>query len=111
MVMRRNIALCIILSIITCGIYSLIWLVFLTDDLNTISGEPDTTGIITLLLVIITCGLYGIYWAYKCGDKIDKIKLRRNIPASSGGVLYLILYVFGGIIAYALIQNEINNLA
>jgi hypothetical protein len=111
MVMQRNIALCIILSIVTCGIYSLIWLVLITDDLNTITGEPDTSGIITLLLVIVTCGIYGLYWAYKCGDKIDRAKQRRNIPASNGGVLYLILYLFGGIIAYALVQNEINNLA
>mgnify|MGYP006990163647 CR=1 FL=1 len=33
------------------------------------------------------------------------------LPASNGGVLYLILYIFGGIIAYALIQNELNKLA
>ena len=38
MVTQRNIALCIILSIVTCGIYGLIWLVFLTDDTNTVCG-------------------------------------------------------------------------
>ena len=64
-----------------------------------------------VLFTIITCGIYGLYWAYKCGEKIDITKQKRGIPASNGGVLYLILFIFGGIIAYALIQNELNNLA
>ncbi|HWT73198.1 MAG TPA: DUF4234 domain-containing protein [Mobilitalea sp.] len=111
MVIKRDIVLCIILSIITCGIYSLYWFVVLTDDTNALVGEPDTSGIASLLLTIITCGIYGFYWAYRNGEKIDRIKRMRNIPASNGGILFLILYFFGGIITYALIQNELNNLA
>jgi hypothetical protein len=111
MVVKRSIALCIILSLVTCGLYSLYWFVVITDDLNTVSGQPDTSGGVSLLLTIVTCGIYGLYWAYRCGEKVDRAKQMRNIPASNGGVLYLILYMFGGIIAYALIQNEINNLA
>ena len=66
---------------------------------------------LALILKIVTCGIYGLYWDYKCGDKLDKAKVDRGMPASNGGVLYLILYIFGGIIAYALIQNELNKLA
>jgi len=33
-------------------------------------------------------------------------KRNKGIPASNGGILYLILFIFGGIIAYALIQND-----
>ena len=35
---------------------------------------------------------------------------RQLLPVSNGGVLYLILYIFGGVIAYALIQHELNKL-
>lgn len=112
MVKNRNIALCIILSLITCNIYMLYWLVCLTDDTNQISGEKDdTSGGMALLLTIVTCGIYGFYWAYKRGEKIDKAKQNRGEAASNGGVLYLILYLFGGIIALALIQNEVNKFA
>jgi hypothetical protein len=111
MVSQRNIAVYIILSLVTCGLFALYWFVCLTDDTNTLVGEADTSGILALILTIVTCGIYGLYWAYKCGEKIDRAKQMRKIPASNGGVLYLILYIFGGIIAYALIQNEINNLA
>ena len=111
MVKNRNIALSIILSLVTGGIYGLYWFVCLTDDTNTISGEPGTSGVVALVLTIVTCGIYGLYWAYKCGEKIDAAHQKNGEPSSNGGVLYLILFIFGGIIAYALIQNEINKFA
>lgn len=111
MVKEKNIALCIILSLVTCGIYGLYWFVTLTDDTNTIAGEPGTSGVMAVVLTIVTCGIYGLYWAYKCGEKIDKAHQNRGEAASNGGILYLILFLFGGVIAYALIQNEINKFA
>ena len=110
-VQERNIALCIILSLVTCGIYGLCWFVCLTDDTNAAANEEGTSGVLALVLTIVTCGIYGLYWAYKRGELLDKAKVNRGMPASNGGVLYLILYIFGGIIAYALIQNELNKLA
>ncbi len=110
-IQERNIVVSIILSIVTCGIYGLYWFVCLTNDVNTVSEEQGTSGAMAVLFTIITCGIYGLYWAYKCGEKIDIAKQKRGIPASNGGVLYLILFIFGGIIAYALIQNELNVLS
>ncbi|MDE7307274.1 MAG: DUF4234 domain-containing protein [Lachnospiraceae bacterium] len=110
-IQERNIVLSVVLSVVTCGIYGLYWFVCLTNDVNTISEEQGASGVMAVLFTIITCGIYGLYWAYKCGEKIDIAKQKRGIPASNGGVLYLILFIFGGIIAYALIQNELNNLA
>ena len=112
MVEKRNIALYIILSLVTCGIFMYYWIFVLTEDTNTISGETsDTAGGMVIILTIITCGIYGLYWAFKRGEKIDKAKANRGEPASNGGVLYLILYILGGIIALALIQNEVNKFA
>ena len=33
MIKQRNIGICILLSIVTCGIYGLYWFVVLTDDI------------------------------------------------------------------------------
>ena len=72
---QRNIALCIILSIITCGIYGLYWIYKLTEDVNTLKGDPNaTSGGVVILLGIITCGIYMWYWLYKQGDNLDQIK-------------------------------------
>lgn len=113
-VKNRNIALCVVLSIITCGIYGIYWLVCLVDDLNVASGRTDdTSGGIVFLLSLITCGIYGIYWMYKAGEKVAYIKQRNTGEIdSSSSVLYLILGIIGfGIVAYALIQSELNKVA
>ena len=94
MIQQRNIAVCIILSIVTCGIYGIYWF------------------IVAFVLSLITCNIYGLYWAYKQGEKIDKAKTDRGIPSSNSGVIYLILCFVGlGIVAEALMQNELNSLA
>ena len=113
MIERRNIAVCIVLTLVTCGIYGIYWIVCLTNDVNTVSGDVNgTSGGMVVLLTIVTCGIYGIYWAYKQGEKLDFTKNNRGIPSSNSGVLYLILQIFGfEIIAYALMQNELNKLA
>ena len=109
----RSIATCIILSIITCGIYAIIWFINLTDDTNRLSQEPSpTTGGTAFLLSIITCGIYSLYWAYKQGERLERVRASRGLAPGSLPVLYLVLSVFGlNIVAYALMQNEINTLA
>lgn len=109
MVKQRSVGLCIVLSIITCGIYGLYWLVCLNDDVNTVTGKPGTSGGMVLLFTILTCGLYGIYWAYKMGEKLDQARTEHGAPTGSLAILYLVLDLFGlSIVAWALIQSEIN---
>lgn len=82
MIKQRNIALCIVFSIITFGIYALYWFVCLTNDANQESGQTDaTSGGVALLLTIVTCNIYGWFWAYKMGEKIDAIKTKNGQSA------------------------------
>lgn len=112
MIQKRNIAVCIILSIVTCGIYGIYWFICLNNDTNTASNTFGTSGGMAFLLTLVTCNIYGIYWSYKQGEKIDAAKMNRGILSSNSGVLYLILTLFGfSIVAWALMQNELNQLA
>ena len=113
MIQQRNIAVCIILSIVTCGIYGIYWFIVLSNDTNTVSNaENATSGGVAFVLSLITCNIYGLYWAYKQGEKKEKEKTDRGIPSSNSGVIYLILCFVGlGIVAEALMQNELNSLA
>ena len=111
---NRSIALCIILTIVTCGIYGIVWIINVADDLNMASGyDGDTSGGMVFLLTLITCGIYGLYWYYKCGEKVSVIRQRQGLPESgSNGILYLVLSLFGlSIISLCLIQSELNNVA
>ena len=96
MINKRDIALAIVLSIVTCGIYGLYWFVVLTDDVkNAASDDNFQSGGIALLLLTITCGIYGIYWAYKMGELIKVAQEKHNLPVKDNSVLYLILQLFG----------------
>ena len=83
----RNIAIAIILTIVTCGIYGIYWFIVLTNETNEAACEPNgTSGGIAFLLTLVTCGIYGFYWAYKQGEKIDKAKNMRNSVFDSTAV-------------------------
>jgi hypothetical protein len=107
---QRSIGMCILLTIVTCGIYGLYWFVCITDDTNELADERDLAGGgMALLLTIITCNIYGWYWAYKMGDKVDTIKSRNGMNSSNSGILFVVLQFLGlGIINYALAQDCIN---
>ena len=110
----RSLAAYILLSIVTCGIYGIYWLVCMVNDLNTAANTTnDTTGGVVFLLSIITCGIYLWVWMYKAGEKVAMIKRRSGGYAeSNNGLLYLLLAIFGlSIVSYCLIQSELNNVA
>lgn len=113
MIKNRNIAVCIILSFVTCGIYSIYWIITMADDVNTVSDRNnDTSGAVVFLLSLITCSIYLWYWMYKTGEKLEYAQRKRNLPSSNNGVVYLILAIFGfSIISYCLIQAELNKMA
>ncbi len=108
----RSIALCIILSLVTCGIYALVWFYQLNEDTRNLTKDYDgqTSGI-ALLLSIVTCGIYQLIWMYKQGEKIDRYKAAYGVPGGNTGILYLILSIFGlSIVSMALMQDELNKM-
>ena len=108
---KRNIAVCIILSIVTFGIYGLYWFVQITNDINRLANpEKKISGGIALLLMIVTCNIYGIYWAYKMGGLLDEALVARNEPAQNRAVVYLILELVCALIGWILMQNTINSM-
>lgn len=106
MIKNRNIALAVIFSILTCGIYGLYWLVKLNNDMCALTPDDSyqTGGGMVLLLTIITCGIYGWFWAYKMGCKMDRLSADK-----SHTVLFIILQAIGlGIVNYCIMQSTVN---
>jgi hypothetical protein len=113
MINNRNIALCIVLSIVTCGIYGIYWFVVMTNDVKTAANDTElASGGLAFFLTLITCGIYGIYWAYKMGELMSIAQQKRNLPVKDNAIIYLILEIFGlAIVNYILIQNDLNTIA
>ena len=55
MIQERNIVLCIVLSIITCGLYGIYWFICLTNDTAQVSEDVNFSGGKSFLFTIITC--------------------------------------------------------
>ena len=111
---NRNIALYIILSIVTCGIFGLVWMAMIVNDLNSATNDQESmSGGLVVLLSIITCGIFWWYTAYKSGEKVQAIHSMAGQPSDgSETIIYLLLSIFGlSIVTVALIQNELNKIA
>ena len=108
-IVERSIPLYIILTIITCGLFGIYWLIVMADDMNALANDGDnTSGAVVFLLTLVTCGIYGWFWVYKQGQRVDRL----NGTQANTGIIYIILNVVGlSIVTYALIQNELNKRA
>ena len=72
-IQQRSIPMCIILSLITCGIYGFWFIYTIARDMNVMcSGDGDRTpGLGAYIgLSIVTCGIYNLWWVYKIGNRL-----------------------------------------
>lgn len=64
----------LLLSIVTCGIYSYYFLYCLARDINVMCQDDgdSTPGLAAfILLSFVTCGFYAPYWYYKIGNRLQ----------------------------------------
>ena len=113
-VTNRSIATCIILSLVTCGIYGIIWYINLVNDVNTVCQDEKSSqsGGVVFLLTLITCGIYGWIWFYNAGKRMNEAGNKYNMNIADNSVMYLILTIVGlGIIDYCILQSDLNKFA
>lgn len=109
---KRSIATSIILSIITCGLYGLYWIACMANDINALEDNHEgTTGGTVVLLTIVTCGIYGIYFIFQASKRVFFLFEDYGVRTSDNSIINLILTIVGvGLVAYAILQNDINHL-
>lgn len=102
----KNIALCVVLSLVTCGIYNIYWQYQQILTVNEMLGEDKYQFWLWLLLSVVTCGLYHIYHEYRLSEDIAKVCSRGQ---QNDGLVSLLLSIFGlSIVADAIQQSHIN---
>ena len=117
----RDIVTYILLSLVTCGIYSYYYVYEMARDANTmcVNDGEETPGLAAfILLSIVTCGIYSYYWIYKLGNRIQQNGPRYGVTIADSGsdvLLWLVLGVFTcGICAYVgmyLLIKSMNTLS
>ncbi len=111
---QRSVALSIILSIVTCGIYGIYWFVTLNNDIKAASKDSTlASGGVAYILTIVTCGIYGFYWAYRMGKALEQAQKNAGFEVSNdNSILFLILQIFQLLIVnLAIMQNQMNVIA
>ena len=117
MIKQRSLGALIILSILTCGIYSIFFFWGYVNDINEVckgDGKESPNYLVVLLLSFITFGIYGIYWYYKQGNRLQEAAPRYNLFFTENGTTVLLWLIFGsmicGIGAFIAINILIKNL-
>jgi len=103
-----DMAVCILLLLLTCGVYWYIWIYRTTKYLNSVSsGEQQEP--VTQLLLCMFVPFYSIYWIYKNAQRVDAAAKARGV-ASDIKTLCLVLAIFIPIVAPMMMQDKINNI-
>lgn len=101
----RNIAIDILLTLLTCGLFNLVVQYKQIRAVNYMVREERYSFGMWLLLTLVTCGLYHIYHEYRKSSDIAAVTGRPETEA----VVNLILTIFGlSVVADAIQQSQIN---
>lgn len=98
---NRSLIVYILLSIITCGIYSYYFIYSIARDVNTMCREDGekTGGLLAfILLSFVTCGFYGLYWEYKLGNRLAANAPRYGLTFQENGTSVLLWYLVGSLL-------------
>lgn len=94
----RNVIIYLLLTLVTCGIYSLFFFYHMIQDINT-ACEGDgqrTPGLLAFILLgIVTCGIYDIYWYYKVANRLQQNAPRYNMFFTENGTSVLLWMLIG----------------
>ncbi len=103
---QRSISTSIILSIVTCGIYTLFWMYKLNEA--AVQNNPkvwDKSGGMMILLCFVTCGIYAYYWYYNMGKAYEPLL---GEDKSTTFLLFCFIPYAGVYFNLATIQGAIN---
>ena len=88
----------ILLTFITCGIYSYYFIYSVARDVNVAcEGDGKSTGGLLkfMILSIITCGIYGWIWQYSLGNRLAANAPRYGMNFQENGTTVLLWDLFG----------------
>ncbi len=115
---ERSFILYIILSVITFGIYHIVFWNKLSKDANVLcegDGKKTMKYVFVWLLNIVTLGIFGLIWKFQLANRLQTNAPRYNLKFSEGGpivlVYNLLLPIIGLFITSLVMVKNFNKLA
>lgn len=100
---NRSLVVYILLTIVTCGIYSYWYIYALARDINRMcAADGDKIGGLGayILLSIITCGIYAFYWEYKIANRLQANAPLYGLNFTENGTTILLWDIIGMWLCY-----------
>jgi len=107
-----SIALYLILTIVTLGLFNLYWNYRQMQACNELLERSEFSWLLWIFLCVVTFGLYHFYYQYKMGAVINEIQDRYDLPFTEGlPILSVVAAIIGfGVIADCIHQHEFNKI-
>ena len=105
-----NVAKDVILTLLTCGVWDIVWQYRQMRVVNILLGYEEFHFWKWLIFTLLTCGLYHIYHEYLMGRAIVRVQHKYGLPASESlpAISLILALISLGIITDAIQQKEIN---
>jgi len=104
---RRNVGSCIILTIMTGGIFGIIWLVKICKDLGRLHGDENPVGSEVLMYLLVP--FYSVYWGYDKGKQMFEDSQKRGGNLTNRKYVYLFMnLMFMQLFTLGFIQTQLN---
>lgn len=115
-VKEKSIGLCVVLSLVTCGIYSIYWLYTIAHDLNDLcesqKQEKGAEPGLVVVLSIVTCGIYLLYYLWKAGKMVSSLTRSNGHHPSDDSIVLMVLSILQlSLVSYCILQSHINGFA
>ena len=121
---KRRLWKLILFGMLTFGIYNIVFMWQMIDDINTSCGyveKSDTNRspnyLVVMLFSALTFGIYGFYWYYKQGNRLRNCGAEYGLRIDEKGGTYLLWMIFGSflfligpLIAMYLFIGNVNKL-
>lgn len=99
----------VVLAIVTFGVYIYVWIYKTVVLLNEKLQNQQSNSPAAQLLLCMFVPFYMLYWVYKNCKRIEEYNQKIGTGVNDLSFVGLLLSIFGlGIIAYALMQDQIN---
>lgn len=106
---KRKIGICVLLSIVTFGIYQIYWEYLLVK--NTRAIQKDDSSCTGEMLCLVFVPFYSLFWWFTRGKIVKDKFAEHGYSAIGNEIAYLILSIFGlAIVSMAIMQNDFNSL-
>jgi hypothetical protein len=101
----RNSVMVLVYSVLSCGIYQMIWMVSICNEMKAYLQRDEPNGVKVLLLGMVTCGIYFLYWMFaSAGPAIQEMQQRAGIANPTNPGIMLLIPYYGVIV----MQEELN---